>query len=55
MKRASANEEAREYVDRVIRTHTRHGYTGRVPDGEYEKAIASAERIAKKSVKERAA
>ena len=31
-------------MDRVIRTHTRHGFTGRLPDGEYEKAIASAER-----------
>jgi hypothetical protein len=46
---------ARKFVDRVIRTHTRHGFTGRLPDGEYEKAIASAERIAKKSVNERAA
>lgn len=56
MKRTSPHEEARKYVDRVMRTHTRHGFARRVTDDEYEKAITSAERIAKKSaVNKRAA
>lgn len=56
MTKRSPHEEARRYIDKVVRTHTRHGFERRLADDEYEKAVASAERIAEKSaVKKRAA
>jgi hypothetical protein len=56
MKRTSPQEEARKYVDRVIRTHERHGFVVPVAEADYDNAVGSAERIAKKaSLKKRAA
>jgi hypothetical protein len=55
-RRTSPHEEARRYIDKVVRTHTRHGFEKRLADDEYKKAVASAERIAEKSApKKRAA
>jgi hypothetical protein len=55
-KRTSPHEEARRYIDKVVRTHARHGFEKHLADDEYEKAVASAERIAEQSaLKKRAA
>jgi hypothetical protein len=55
-KHTSPHEQARRYIDKVVRTHTRYGFGKRPTNDEYEKAVASAERIVEKSaLKERAA
>lgn len=51
----SPHEEARRYIDKVVRTHARHGFRTRLTDAEYENAVASAERFAGKPVLKRRA
>ena len=54
-KPTSPHEQARRYIDKVVRTHTRHGFGRRLTNDEYEKAVSSAERIVEKSAPKRRA
>jgi hypothetical protein len=54
-KPTSPHEQARRYIDKVVRTHTRHGFGKRLTNDEYEKAVSSAERIVEKSAPKRRA
>ena len=39
-KAPDADRQAREYIDRVVESHRKNGYTARVPKKRYEEAVS---------------
>jgi hypothetical protein len=55
MKKAANTTRAAKYVDRVLKTHAKHGFGEAVSEDDYAKAVTAAQRLEQRSAPKNAA
>jgi hypothetical protein len=55
MKKTANTTRATKYVDRVLKTHAKHGFGEAVSDDDYAKAVSAAQRLEQRSAPKNAA